>query len=122
MKALLDANFLMIPGKFKLDIFNDLKEFGNPDLYTLDLVVKELQGLSKEKGKDSRNAKLGLELIKKWKVNILETEHPNTDNEILRIAKKGFVVCTQDKELIGRLKENNIKVISMRQKSTLQMQ
>jgi rRNA-processing protein FCF1 len=42
MKFLLDANFLMIPGKFRVDVFKELEKFGKPDLYTLDLVVKEL--------------------------------------------------------------------------------
>jgi len=42
MKLILDANFLIIPGKFKVDVFKELRMFGNPEPFTLDLVVKEL--------------------------------------------------------------------------------
>ena len=43
MKFLLDTNFLMIPGKFKVDVFSELEKFGKPELYTVSAVVRELE-------------------------------------------------------------------------------
>ncbi len=114
MKFLLDANFLTIPGQFKVDVFRELEEFGKPELYTLNLVVKELEKLK------SRHARLALGLVKKEGVKILFSKTSNTDREIVRIASKGgFVVCTQDKKLIEKLKKKGISVVSLRQKRLL---
>ena len=115
MKFLLDANFLMIPGKFKVDVFSELERFGRPELYTLDLVVKELEKM---------HANLALIFIKKKKIKILKTKSKNvknTDKEIIRIAKeKGVVVCTQDKKLILKLKKENVAIVSLRQRKYLE--
>lgn len=115
MKFLLDTNFLTIPGQFKVDVFSELFRLGKVELYTLNLVVKELETIK------SKHSKLGLELIKKNNVQVLHAEG-NTDKEIIRAAKENnFVVCTQDKELISLLKKNNIKVVYLRQKKYLEM-
>ena len=113
MKFLLDTNFLVIPGLFRIDVFRELEKFGKPELYTLDLVVKELETIR------SKHSKLGLELLKKHKVRVLSSELSNADKEIIRIAPEGFVVCTQDKGLIEKLKKKGAKVITLRQKKYL---
>ena len=46
MKALVDTNFLMIPGDFKVDILTELLNLGYSEIFTVDLVVKELEKLS----------------------------------------------------------------------------
>ncbi len=116
MKFLLDTNFLMIPGKFKIDIFRELKDFGKVYLYTLDSVVHELEKLSKGRGRDSRNARLAIHMIKKEGVRILHVEAKNTDEGIKKLAEKGyFTVCTADKELIKSLKGMGARIIYLRQ-------
>jgi rRNA-processing protein FCF1 len=120
MKFLLDANFLMIPGKFKVDIFTELERFGKPELYTLDSVVKELEKLTSSKGKDARYAKLALTLIKEKKIKILPTKNQDTDREIERVAsEQGLAVCTQDIKLKNSLLEKKATVITLRQKKYL---
>ena len=121
MKFLLDTNFLMVPGKFKVDVFSELTRFGKPELYTLSLVVKELKKAASGKGKDARYAKLGLTLVEKKGLEILPSEG-NTDQEIERTAaEQNMVVCTQDRELIRKLKAEEIPVVSLRQKKKLEM-
>ena len=120
MKFLLDTNFLMIPGKFKVDVFSELEKFGKPELYTVSAVVRELEKLSKSGG-DKPHAKLGLELLRKKGVEVLQTDGYDADMELERTAvEEDFVVCTQDKELIKRLKKEEIRVISLRQKKYLE--
>lgn len=114
MKFLLDTNFLLIPLKFKVDVFSELEEFGKPELYILDLVLKELEKI--------KTGPFALEFIKKKKVKILKSSGKNTDNEIERIAsEKNLVVCTQDRKLIKKLKISGIKVVYLRQKKYLVM-
>ncbi len=116
MKALLDTNFLMIPGKFGTDVLSKLLDLGYTEVFTLDLVIDELKKLSVGKGTDARNARIGLEFIRKGGVIILKAEGKRTDDEILRFAKtKKYIACTQDKELIKRIKKAGLRFITLRQ-------
>ena len=118
VRFLLDANFLTIPGRFKVDIFEQLENFGKDQLYTLDLVVKELERLAMGPGSSSRHAKLAMYLLRKQGVKILQTDDgmEPTDSALIRFAKKGYyTVCTQDRELKRQLKGEGIHVISLRQ-------
>ena len=120
MRFLLDANFFLIPGRFRVDVFRELEGFGKPELFTLDLVVSELRKLSSGRGRDAANASLGLELIEKKGVEVMSTRGKNTDQEIERVAaEQDFVVCTQDRELQKKLKKEDVTVIFLRQKRTL---
>jgi len=116
MRFLLDTNFLLIPGKFRVDVFRELQGFGKPELFTLDLVVAELERLASGRGRDSRHARLALELLKKKGVLVLETRRTNADQELERLAsEQGFAVCTQDRALQKRLKKEDILVVFLRQ-------
>ena len=118
MKILLDTNFFMIPGKFKIDVFSLLQEFGN-EIYTLSLNIHELNTLAKKKGRIGNHARLGLLLFKKNKVEMI-TAKGGTDPAIIRIAEEQkMAVATQDIHLISRLKKKEIKVITLRQKKYL---
>ncbi len=120
MKFLLDTNFLLAVGQFRLDVFSELRNFGKLELYTLDLIVKELEKISEGRGRDSRHAKLALLLIGKKNVKVLKTENRNTDSEIERVAsEKDMTVCTQDRALIRKLKARKADVIIIRQKKYL---
>ncbi len=121
MKFLLDANFLMIPGKFKVDVFRELEEFGKPELYTTELVVKELSKLSKGKTRDSFFAKLGLSFMQDKDIGILESQEKKADAELLRLSREGFVVCTQDRALTGKILKTKGKVVFLRQGKYLEM-
>jgi rRNA-processing protein FCF1 len=116
MKVLLDSNFLMVPGKFRVDIFREMEMFGKPEPHTLNLVVKELEKIAGRKGNDSRHAHMGLFLLDSKGVKVIKARGRNTDREIERLAREqGFVVCTQDRELIKRLRKEKVGVISLRQ-------
>jgi hypothetical protein len=122
MKALLDTNFLMIPGEFKIDIISELTSLGYIEFYTLDLVVRELEKFSTRGGKISRHARVAIEIIRNCGVTVLETKGDlmRVDDEIFRLARTGnFVVCTQDRELMGKIKANGMRFITLRQNKFL---
>ena len=119
-RFLLDTNFLTLPGQFKVDIFDELRKFGKDHLYTLDLVIRELQQLSHGSNRDATSARLALHLVKERGISIIHTHDDadldGTDVAIRNVAKKGhYTVCTQDRLLISRLKADGLPVISLRQ-------
>ncbi len=120
MKFLLDTNFLLIPGKFKVDVFRELEAFGRPELFTLDLVVSELGRLASGAGRDASHARLALDLLEKKSVQVLEARGKDADMELERIAsEQDFAVCTQDRALQKRLRKEDVTVIFLRQKKVL---
>jgi hypothetical protein len=121
-KIILDTNFLMNLGKFKVGL-EEIKEIVDEpyQLFTLDLVVKELKKISDSRGRDAGNAKIALELIKINEINILNSSKTNTDKAIIGLADKGTIVATNDIELRKKLKKLEIKTIYLRAKKHLDM-
>lgn len=114
VQFLLDTNFLVIPYQFKVDIYGELKKFGDPDMYTVGPVLPELAKLK------NGNEAFRLYMIKGGKV--IETGGTNADDEIVKMAKDGaYVVCTQDVKLQERLKEYDVKIVFLRQQRYLEM-
>jgi rRNA-processing protein FCF1 len=104
-----------------VDVFQELEKFGRPELYTSDLVVRELVKLSKGKGKSAFYAKLGLFLVQEKDIGILESQEAKTDAELLRLAGEGYTICTQDKALISRIRKKGFRVAFLRQGKYLEM-
>ena len=124
MKFLLDTSFLMIPGTFGTDIFEELSKFGKTELYTLDLVVSELRTHAENgKGKTKSAARLALLLIEKKGVEIIETKkrEKKADDELFKRGNK-FVICTLDKNLAKRVKDYGGRVVFLRQQKYLEME
>ena len=123
MKFLLDTSFLMIPGKHGVDIFEGLREFGQPELYTLSRVIDELEKhVAEGSGKEKKTAKLALAFIERFNIKIIVTnkKEKNTDDSLFKRGNK-FIVCTQDRELAERVREYGGKVVFLRQKKYLAM-
>lgn len=122
-KVILDTNFLTIPYQFSIDIFDKIKDLvrGEYEIIVLDGTVRELKNLSNKKGGRSLAAKVGLELIEKRELKVLETENGNVDDEIVDLSDDKTIVATNDKELIKRLKHKNVKIIYLRGKNRLEM-
>jgi uncharacterized protein len=111
MKILLDTNFLLVPVQFKVDIFSEL----SGELYTTSSCIAELEKLSSTMEKDAAAARVALTLVKEKGVKIIETTG-NADASLVTEAEKGYVVATNDKILIKKLKSNAIKVLRLKQK------
>jgi len=120
---ILDTNFLTIPYRFGVDIFEGIDALISEEyeIITLEGVVRELKNLSKGRSKDSAAARIGLELLKKKQIKVVETQEKNVDEAILELVTDQTFVATNDKELIKRLKDKNIKVVYLRGKNRLNM-
>ena len=120
-KIILDTNFLTIPYKFKVDIFEEIHNLipEEHEIMTLDGVIRELEHLSKETGENATAAQVGLELIKKKKIKVIQSKKKDVDDAIVELSDDQTLVATNDKELINRLKTKNVKVIYLRGKNRL---
>lgn len=124
-KVILDTNFLLIPGKFGVDIFTQIKELLNErhDIYVFKRTKDELQSIIHQNNKkDSFNAKLGYVMIEQKNLKTLKSSIFHVDDAILSYATKNkdkTIVATHDKELIKKLKKIPVKIINLKQKKYL---
>jgi len=123
-RIILDTNFLMVPGQFKVDIFSEIDRLMHEpyELCIIDSTIDELEKIRKTaSGKDKLAASLALKLLAVKKPRHLKTEkNLNTDKMIVEHAKSpDFIVATQDAALKRILKLNNTHTIVLRQKSHL---
>jgi rRNA-processing protein FCF1 len=108
MKTILDTDFLVNVIKNKVNI----EEIKNPCI--IDKTIDELEKVN------NLNAKTALKLIELKKFKIIKTKKDKiVDDLILEEATKEDTVATQDKKLKKRLKEKQIKTITVRQKKYL---
>lgn len=115
---IIDTNILM--ELENVDIFQHLGEFaqfGEPVI--LSSCMKELEKLGTKK------ARFAISVIERMsefnpKLRILRTFERHADDAILKYARsEKDAVVTNDDKLIKQLKENNVKVIRLRQKKLL---
>jgi uncharacterized protein len=122
MKILLDTNFLLIPAQFKVDIFSEIDRIVDEPykLYILEKTIDELNKIIKEqKSRHKEAANIALKLIKQKGLNTIKNSTNYSVDDIIVDIADDYVVATQDKELKKRLKEKNIKIITLRAKKYL---
>lgn len=122
-KVIIDTNFLMIPYKFRVDIFSEISRICNFNykLLIMEKTVDELKGIIKSQPrKDKKAAQLALKLIGLKNIGVVASKENDVDSAILQVAGKDIVVATQDRFLKRQLAEKGASVITMRQKKYLQ--
>ncbi len=116
MKFLLDTNFLVDIFTFKIGLVSELSKFGQPELFALSSVFHELE---KVKGKQKKSSNL-VSVFAKSNCFVIENEDP-ADTALLRYAKKGYMICTQDTVLRKKIASLGLKSVAIRQKKYLEM-
>ena len=122
-KLVIDTNFLMIPYKFRVDIFSEFSRVCsfNYELFVIEKTIDELRSIiQKQSGKDRKAAEFALKLIGLKNIKKIASKENNVDSSILQIAGKDVVVATQDGFLRKQLFEKGASVIWLRQKKYLQ--
>lgn len=123
MKVLFDANALMIPGQFNVDVFSETEALvGSYEPVTLEGVVSELEGISLGKGRDASAAKVGVSLSRRCKVEKNPDNSIPVDDMIVKYAdENNCTVMTNDRRLRNKLLEFHIDVIVLRNQKTLEI-
>ncbi len=127
----MDTNALLIPGTFRIDIYEELKDMGYLEIIIPEAVIKELEALSKSegKGRTKKAAQIGHQLVLRHLANsgsrvFIERKDrsmdSDTDSEIIRVAKmQDAAVLTNDAELRRRLHQEGIPTVFLRGKNRL---
>ena len=121
-RILVDTNFLLIPVRFKVDIFtgssdavNDITEF-----YVSSRVLNEIQRL-KEKSKPSFVKELRLAETYAGQCTLIEDPSDGeVDDSLVNLAsRERMVLGTTDSELRQKARAAGVKVIYLRQRNYL---
>ncbi len=124
MNVLLDANALMMPSQFQIDLFDELRMLlGSFEPVVLSGVIHELEGLSRAKGRDGAAARLGLSLAEQCTViGSADLESTSVDAQVIEYAvKKSCYVVTNDRRVRDALFARGIGVISLRNQKKLEL-
>ena len=110
MNVVLDANALVMPFQYRINIDIELKRLlGDVDIYVPECVIGELKKLLERR----REGKMALQLANKYRT--VKTSGRG-DKGVLEAAKKlNAYVVTNDKEFIKQLIKEGIRVIYMKQ-------
>lgn len=120
---LLDANALMIPSQFRVDLFTELGNLiGAYEPIILTDVLNELRGLARGKGKAGSAARGAL----LWAERCLEVEsgcaEGTVDERIIRYAREhNCMVLTNDRKLRQELLSLGISVVTLKQRKRLDL-
>jgi rRNA-processing protein FCF1 len=120
LKIIIDTNGFMIPFQFGVDIFDELKRLGLNEFFVPEVVVNEIERLTKRgKGSDRTAAMVARHMMNKCE-RIAGKGY--ADDVIIRLAKEmGAAVLTNDIELKLRLEEAGVQTVSLRQKNKLDL-
>jgi uncharacterized protein len=124
VKVLLDANALMMPAQFQIDIFDELRMLlGSFEPVVLSGVLQELTGLSRAKGRDGAAARCGLAFSEKCTVVPSgELESGSVDAQVIEYAtRNSCLVVTNDRRVREALFARGIGVISLRKQKKLEI-
>ena len=118
--VILDTSVLISVFEKKIDIRDEISaEIGKAELLVPRSVLKELEKLySLSKGSKRRLAKAAIDYVYSIGFKIIESEdEENVDNDLMILAKNfGAAVATLDKELISKLRKEDIDIITWKNK------
>jgi len=126
VKVILDSNFLMAPFQFHVDVFDELEYLLQKkiDFIVPSAVKLELTTISSRGGEGAAEASLALQLASRCRVVDVNLQPNETvDDAILKAAQKlTAIVATNDIELKKRLRDINVPVVYLRDKSKLEVE
>jgi rRNA-processing protein FCF1 len=124
--VILDSNVFFDSLQFRMDIFEELKREVQAEYIPIVLspIIKEIETLTiKGSSKMRKNAAFALGLAEKCViVNVDRETSACVDDVIVKVAREcGYTVFTDDRQLRRRLRDINVPVIYVRQKSYLEI-
>ncbi len=123
VRVLLDANALMMPVQFGIDIYEELHLLlGDYEPVTLEDVVGELEGIARGRGRDAAAARVGLAMAERVAVLPGGCDKDRVDERLIQYAERsGCIVVTNDRNLRDALLKRGIDVVSMRKQKRLEL-
>jgi rRNA-processing protein FCF1 len=113
----------MMPAQFQIDLFAELRNLlGGFEPIVLTSVLRELEGLTRAKGRHGAAARLGLTLGERCTVADSGVNGESVDAQVIDYAvQNGCMVVTNDRHVRDALFVRGIGVISMRKQKKLEL-
>jgi rRNA-processing protein FCF1 len=125
LRVIMDSNALFVPTQFRIDIFEELGVLLNRNFEPILLtpIRREIQKLAEDGPLNARkDASYALKLAEKCKLTEIDEAGLSPDDSVIEAARKfGCPVFTNDRALKKRLRDINVPVIYVRQKSRLEI-
>ena len=125
LKIILDSNAFFVPLQFKIDVFEELGTLvgRNFEPILLSPILKEIERMAKKDNpKIRKDAKYALKLAERCKLVRIDDAMIQPDDAIVQVAHEWKCpVFTNDTPLKKRLRDINVPVIYVRQKSRLEI-
>jgi len=125
VRVILDSNAFFVPIQFKIDIFQNLKTLlgRSFELVLLKPIQRELERLAREGSPQMRKkAYYALKLAEQCRIVSVKEDASSPDDIILQTAARwNWPVFTNDRDLRKKLRNINVPVIYVRQKSRLEI-
>lgn len=121
LKVLLDTNFLLAPIELGVDVIGKLDNLlGDYEIRIPVCVKSELRKLRSEGRKKEEDVNVALKIADRFEeIEIGRDMDP--DKLLLEYASNNnVIVCTNDRDLIDNLRENDVPVIFVRQNKILE--
>jgi len=126
VRVILDSNFLFVPFQFKIDVFQELDRLlGKAEPVILTTTLEEIEALARKRSpRMGKQASAALGLAKKCEtVEAEKKPNESYDDVVLRTAKElNCPVATNDANLRKKLREAEVTVVYVRQKSHLEIE
>lgn len=123
-RLIIDTNFLMIPYKYRVDIFSEFSRICtfNYKLLIFDKTIHELRNIIEgQAGREKKAAQFALKLIEFKEISMLTSGDADVDSLILGNLNDDTIVATQDAALKRELLKKGTSVIILRQKKYLEI-
>ncbi len=114
---LLDTNFLVSALKNKINIDLELDRIINEryEKVIIDKTIDELEKLN------TPESKLSISILNSQNIKKIKSTRNDVDYELIKNSNSNTLVATLDKELIIKLREKGVRIITIRQKKTFQI-
>ena len=113
--VMLDTNFLLVPAKFKVDVFAELELLGYKPI-VLSCVMSEVGKIASGRGKAGNEARIAQAIIELRKPRMIEARGPVDRALLARAAESSCAIATNEAALIARAKKQGITVLRLRQR------
>ena len=122
-KVILDTNMLLAVEQLKIDLMQEI-ENNLPKAKVLlpEQVMQELERLKRKSQKLEKAVKIAEKIIRFGKIKKIKVQAKNADKALLKLAKKGFIIATNDKLLRKKVKSIGGKCLIIRKRKYLTLE
>ena len=123
VKVALDTNMLLAAEQFKIRLVEEIEsKLSKAKIVIPNQVITELEKLAGRSKKLEKQVKIAMQIIKNEGVKQMEVKASNADKALLTLAKQGFIIATNDRELRKKVKKSFGKCLILRKKKYLTLE